>query len=121
MSSNVHRVLVFGGRNYNHYAVVAWALDAFFTSNGGAFVVIEGGALGADRMGRMWARSKGLPVITMAADWGSYAKSAGHIRNQWMIDHARPTYAIGFPGGAGTADMTNKLLKADIPLWLPQA
>lgn len=78
--------------------------------------VIEGGAWGYDRCGRIWAKTHGIPYETYEADWDTHGKSAGMIRNQQMIDEGKPTLAIGFPGGRGTADMKRRVLKAEIPL-----
>lgn len=113
-----HKVLVFGGRDYTDAVMVDRALSQFWKVHG-QFAIIEGGARGADRLGRQWGRSKGLCVITVDADWDSYRKGAGHVRNAWMMMYCEPTYGIGFPGGSGTADMRALLENAKVPLWLP--
>ena len=115
-----YKVLVFGGRDYSNVNAVNDALGLFWKAHGG-FCLIEGGARGADRLARGWADRNGMPRITMDANWPVYNKGAGSIRNQWMLDYAQPNYAIGFPGGAGTADMTQRVLDRGIALWLPQA
>lgn len=108
------RILICGGRNY-HNQLEAYALldtlEQFFDPKA---VFIEGGALGGDRLGRSWARSKGKPVITMEAPWDFYGNSAGPIRNQWMIDYAFPDLVISLPGGNGTRDMVAKAKLAGI-------
>lgn len=114
----VHKVLVFGGRDFNDADAMSKALTYFWKTNG-QFAVIEGGARGADRHARSWARSNGLPVLTVDADWHSYGKAAGAVRNGWMLTYGAPTYAIGFPGGNGTADMRKRVEQMGIPLWLP--
>lgn len=113
-----HKVLVFGGRDFNDVDAVSKALTHFWKTNG-QFCVIEGGARGADRQARLWARAHGLPVLTIDADWQSYQKAAGHIRNIWMLTYGQPTYAIGFPGGRGTADMRERIRNSAVPMWLP--
>lgn len=114
----IHKCLVFGGRTYSDARAVSEILTQFWQRHG-QFAVIEGGASGADRLAREWGQLHGLPVLTCAANWNSYKKAAGFIRNQWMLDYAQPTYAIGFPGGPGTADMARRVAKAGVALWQP--
>ncbi len=66
-------------------------------------IIIEGGAPGADLIARETAQALGLHCAEVAALWGSYGRSAGHRRNQAMLD-LRPELVIAFPGGAGTAN-----------------
>lgn len=112
------RVLVFGGRDYNADYLVNQTLDTL-ESRHGPFLVINGGAKGADALAKRWALSKGRPVITMDAAWGALGNAAGSIRNGWILDYAHPNYAVGFPGGKGTADMARRLSDRNIPTWAP--
>lgn len=101
------RVLVCGGRDYRDVVRAFYVLDEYHKKHG-ITVLIEGGAQGADRLGRQWALGKGLPVITMEANWSFYGKSAGPVRNEWMMQLALPDVIIAFPGGSGTADMVKR-------------
>lgn len=77
--------------------------------------LIEGGALGADRLARRWAYTVGgITVETFPADWGAHGKAAGPIRNQRMIDEGKPDVVLAFPGGRGTADMIRRAEAAGI-------
>jgi hypothetical protein len=38
-----------------------------------------------------------------------------------MLDEAKPDAVIAFPGGRGTADMTDRALKAGLPVWFVKA
>ena len=51
-----------------------------------AIIVVEGGAEGADRVGRMWAESHGIEVETFEADWEGLGKRAGYVRNADMAE-----------------------------------
>lgn len=83
----------------------------------GDFVVIHGGAKGADSLCALWAASKGLPVITVYLNWHIYKNGAGAVRNSWMLEFCAPNYAVAFPGGTGTADMVAKLNSKRITVW----
>lgn len=120
------RLLVYGGRDYAERGYLFQRLNALHAERG-VSVLIEGGATGADRLARRWALDHGIPVETYNAEWDNvtrtgaairfnragkpYDAAAGHVRNQKMIDIGRPDVAVGFPGGAGTADMTRRLEK----------
>lgn len=103
------RVLVCGGRNFDDTELVGITLDAM-----NIHCVIEGGANGADSLARHWAYAKGIEVSTFPANWGKYGRRAGPIRNQQMIDEARPDLVVAFPGGKGTEDMINRARRAKI-------
>ncbi|MBB6299938.1 hypothetical protein GGE67_000531 [Rhizobium leucaenae] len=78
-------------------------------------VLIEGEASGLDKRAAHWAFRRGVTVDKYPADWDNLGKSAGSIRNQWMIDDGKPDYGLVFPGGTGTADMRRRLADAGIP------
>lgn len=115
-----HRVLCFGGRDFDRVGLIAQALGSLGELLGDEFCIVHGGARGADRLSGEWAAKRGICVVEVRANWGVHgAQSAGPIRNQWMLDFCMPTYAVGFPGGRGTADMTRRVQDAGIPLWRP--
>jgi len=97
------RVLVCGGRDYADYAKMESILDEYNID-----LIIHGGARGADSLAGLYAYYKNIAVQKYEADWYSYGKKAGFIRNQRMLDEGKPELVIAFPGGAGTADMINR-------------
>ena len=50
--------------------------------------VVSGRARGADRLGEMWAKQQQLPCHLFPADWTTYGKGAGVIRNKQMAEYA---------------------------------
>jgi hypothetical protein len=77
-------------------------------------VVIEGGAAGADRWARSWARLRAIDVETYEAQWARDGRAAGPIRNQAMLINGRPDLVVAFPGGRGTADMVRRAKAAGV-------
>ena len=69
--------------------------------------VVEGGARGADRLGRKWAIDNTIPYITMNADWDKHGKSAGYRRNTEMAEVAEALIAIRANMSKGTTHMIN--------------
>lgn len=66
--------------------------------------IAEGGATGADRVARDWAKSRGVPCRTYEARWNTYGRSAGPMRNVEMLRKENPDFVLAFPGHTGTAD-----------------
>lgn len=114
------RVLVCGGRFYTNKRLVWEKLDALYLNSTGKFVVIEGGADGADYFARQWVRKRKLEGesvegITVHADWKLHGrKLAGGIRNQQMLDEYHPELVLAFPGHKGTKDMISRAMKAKV-------
>ena len=79
--------------------------------------IVQGGADGADRLAAEWCWDHGLPVGTFNADWKAHGKAAGPIRNQRMLDEAKPDFVIAFPGGTGTADMCARAEAANVKVY----
>jgi hypothetical protein len=60
------------------------------------WLLIEGGAEGADTIARHTAWDMGVPTATMKANWPFYGTKAGPIRNYWMLD-LEPDLVLAFP------------------------
>jgi ABC-type Fe3+-hydroxamate transport system substrate-binding protein len=67
-------------------------------------IVIHGGARGADKLAGEWCQDGGIACAIVPAQWYYYRKSAGPVRNEWMM-RLKPDLVIAFPGGTGTANM----------------
>lgn len=113
------RILICGGRDYDDVAKFNAVMELVRPHLEDEFCLIHGSARGADRLAHLWAFFEGCPVIEMKANWDRYSKSAGPIRNRWMIDYAMPDLVIAFPGGNGTADMRTQAAAAGITVYVP--
>jgi hypothetical protein len=107
------KVLVFGTRKFNDYAIVKQCLDERYGSYPlEGIVVISGCAPGTDRLGIRWAKERGSEVIRRKPAWtvnGVYNPLAGFERNTVMV--AECDEATGFWDGKshGTKDTIGKL------------
>lgn len=111
------KTLIFGGRDFDDWRLLDGALTQLHAAYG-ISEIIEGEAKGADFLARVWAKYTGIPFRGFPADWNKHGRAAGGIRNQQMLDEGRPEYAVGLPGGRGTADMAQRLRNAGVPLWV---
>ena len=112
------KLIITGGRDYSNYEKVCQALDEVERQFSGKIIaIVQGGAKGADALGKRWAMEKGYPIEQFDAEWNKYGKTAGFIRNQEMLDESNPCLVVAFPGGSGTYDMikrTNRCKHADL-------
>lgn len=93
------KVIVTGGRDFEDKEMVARSLSALNPT-----LVVEGGARGADRLAREWAKANNVPFETVEADWSKFGKMAGHKRNRQMLELHPEATVLAFPGGRGTAN-----------------
>lgn len=106
---NVKRLLVCGSRNWEDFGLVERWIARIEPE-----VVIEGGAMGADRAARNAARKLGVKVETFPAKWSLFGPAAGPKRNQQMLDVGKPTMVLAFQfpptldQSRGTADMVRR-------------
>lgn len=107
------RVLVCGGRDFDDFAFLDRILTAVHEKRP-ITTVIEGGARGADSMGRKWAEKRGIAVSTFPADWELHGRRAGPVRNLKMLREGRPDLVVAFPGGRGTAHMMRSSVEAGV-------
>lgn len=112
------RVLVCGGRDFNDVAFFEDAMQRIHETYN-ITLVIHGAAKGADLLASEWAQARGISQTACPAAWGAYGKAAGPMRNQYMIDVHKPAIVVAFPGGRGTADMTQRAQRSGV-LVLPQ-
>lgn len=112
------RFIVCGGRKYSNYHAVRNVLNLVHAKTP-ITLIIEGGALGADRLARGWAIENHIPFVTEQADWDRYGKRAGPMRNRAMLEKHAPDGVIAFPGGMGTADMIEQARCAWVTVYEP--
>lgn len=107
------KVLVCGGRDFtNESAVINFLFrlddERPITS------IVHGGAHGADTLGGVTAKLLQVPCYVFPANWKRDGKAAGPIRNQRMLDEAKPDLVVAFPGGKGTSDMVRRAKDAGV-------
>lgn len=116
---NHMRVLVTGSRDLDSAEPVFEALAAQAAKVGGPenITVIHGCARGADSMAALFCRAWGAIEERYPADWKTYGKAAGHIRNALMIA-SKPDVCLAFPRGVskGTWNCVYKAREAKIPV-----
>lgn len=107
------RVIVAGSRSFKDYRLLEEKLD-FYIGRHQAVQIVSGTARGADQLGELYAKNRGLPLERFPADWDGYGKRAGYIRNEQMAKYA--THAVVFWDGSsrGTASMIELCKKYEL-------
>ena len=108
------RLIVCGGRDYTDRDHVFAVLDDIHAKRT-ISLIIEGDALGADRLARGWAQSRRVPYRTEKPNWLQLGRAAGPDRNAMMLS-LNPDGVVAFPGGRGTADMIRQAEEMGYPV-----
>lgn len=82
--SEVFKVIVSGGRDFENYAYLTESLDKILADIKEPIIIVSGGASGADILGERYARAKGYEVERHPAQWELFGRGAGHRRNAEM-------------------------------------
>lgn len=104
------RLIIAGSRSFSDYEFAKKMLDSMFYDRMPE-MVISGCARGADEIGQRWAKQKRVQVQRYAAQWRTYGKSAGMIRNEEMAKAS--THLVAFWDGEspGTKNMIERARK----------
>jgi hypothetical protein len=112
------RVLVCGGREYGKSQDELLQLEAVLSRIPHIEVVIHGAARGADALAGDWARRNGVKEEIYPADWNSFGRAAGPMRNLEMLKAGKPDLVVAFPGGTGTAHMVKASQQAKVKVLI---
>lgn len=80
--------------------------------------VVCGTAKGADTLGKRWARENNVPVKDFPADWQTYGKSAGHVRNWDMGEYANVAVIFIENSSRGSLHMWNVMKELSKPVYV---
>ena len=96
------RTIIAGSRGVNNMETLELAMSKCGWT---PTVVLCGMAKGADRMGRLWAQKRGIPVEEYPARWLEHGKAAGMIRNRLMAEKGEALVALWDGESRGTKNM----------------
>lgn len=108
-------VLVFGGRTFNDFYQVSKTLNNLGKK---ITLLVQGGAPGADNLGKAWASQNGVHYAEVPALWSTHGNSAGFKRNNAMA-LINLDCAVMFPGGSGTINMYKTLISKGVKIIDP--
>lgn len=121
---NKHRILVCGGRSFDDYALLRSILEEILeekTLSPEDVEIVSGHCAGADTLGERWAEENGCALKIFLADWETYKRKAGPIRNKQMVEYIRDAenkYVVAFvsPDSRGTKQTVALARREGIPV-----
>lgn len=116
----INKVIIAGGRDFTciHTAEDYLVNLVEASKLPDEFTVISGGARGADKVGEHCAKQFNLPLQIYPADWDTYGKRAGYIRNEQMADAADALIAFWDGTSRGTKHMIDTMRKQNKPVFI---
>ena len=109
------RTIIAGSRNITAYSFL---LDAVRASRMHVTAVVSGGARGVDTLGELYAANSGLPLQVFKADWDTYGRRAGFIRNIEMAGNADALIALWDGKSKGTEHMIKEARKHGLSVYV---
>lgn len=116
------KILMCGDRNWTAPYPIKLALKRHTAGKSKKdILVIHGGARGADSIAGEEAKAMGLAVQVFPAQWDTYGRAAGPIRNTQMLNE-RPDLVLAFHNdllaSRGTKDMCRRAVRAGVKVWV---
>lgn len=115
-------LIVCGGRELGGASVrrqVEAALERYLSDYGSDLRILQGGALGVDRIAKNWAARRGVKAKQFDADWKAEPKRAGYLRNEEMVKYldfvagkGHRTHVLAVPGAGPGTGHTMRIAKA---------
>ena len=116
------KVVVAGGRNFNDLASMTVHLNSLLKTKRltHEIVIISGTARGADQTGEKYAGNTGDTLLRFPADWDTFGKSAGYVRNKAMADQADAVVVFWDGKSKGSKHMIDIAKSAGLPIRVIQ-
>ena len=80
--------------------------------------VVCGKAKGVDSLGMAWAMMNQVPINYFPADWKTFGKAAGYVRNKEMAEYADALIALWDGESKGTGHMIDIAGEKDLTIFV---
>ena len=89
------KIAIVGSRTFSDYITLENYIDGIVKENQyDVTEVVSGGAKGADALGELYATTHGLKKTIFYADWKTYGRRAGFVRNVDIIKNCDICFAF---------------------------
>lgn len=109
------RTIIAGGRDFVSYDILKKAIQQCGWM---PTVVISGVARGVDSLGEYWAQENSIPCEKFPADWETYGKRAGYLRNTQMAENAEALIALWNGESRGTKHMIDIATSRGLKIYI---
>jgi hypothetical protein len=97
------KLAIVGSRDYHNYITIKSAVDQI-RKHVEVTEIVSGGAPGVDALAKRYAEEEKIKYVEFPADWKSYGKAAGPMRNQQIVDYCDKVVAFPADHSPGTND-----------------
>ena len=111
------KTIIAGTRTFNDYELLTTKLTEFRLTHD-ITEVVSGGALGADRLGEVYAEEYNINLKTFPAEWKKHGNAAGPIRNKQMAEYADQLIVFWDGSSKGTNNMIDNMHKQKKPVYM---
>lgn len=98
------KIIIAGTRDFNNYDVLKNICDTLFRGLH-TVEIVSGNCRGADMLGERYANENNIKLTKFPADWNTYGKRAGYIRNTEMALYSDALIAFWDNKSKGTKMM----------------
>lgn len=125
------RIIIAGSRDFNDYnklksetlRIVKELKDEGYSTKRENVEIVSGTAKGADQLGERFAKEYKLNLVRFPANWDSFGKRAGYLRNAEMSKYAKQDKEIGvliafWNGSKGTKHMIDLATKDGLKVYI---
>jgi hypothetical protein len=113
------KIVISGGRDISNYDLIK---EAILESGFSIDCIIHGDMSGVDKLGKRYAKERGVPEVPFPANWTEHGKAAGPIRNSEMInfvkDEEAGLVAVWDGRSKGTWDCIRKAYAAGLHVFV---
>ena len=111
------KLIVAGGRDFVDAYLLSQEINklSFTTYADKEVSIVSGMARGADSLAHRFAKTNGIVVYEMPADWGTHGKRAGFMRNERMAHFSDGLLAFWDGYSKGTAHMIDYMRSINKP------
>lgn len=95
-----YKLAIIGSRSFNDKKIFDKTL-AFLPKPS---MIVSGGAMGADSLGANYAEDNSIPTIIHLPNWALHGRSAGFVRNEYIIRDCDVVLAFWDGKSRGTKD-----------------
>lgn len=111
------KVIVAGSRNFNDYELLKSKMLHYLKDFDLSEVeIVSGAARGADQLGERFAHEFGCKLKQFPADWNTYGRKAGYLRNVDMAKYADACVCFWDGKSRGTKHMIDIAKKEGLKL-----
>ena len=115
------KLIVAGSRDYNNYKSLENKIievRTFYNLSDTDLCIISGHAVGADKLGELYAVTHDTGLQVYPAEWNKYGRSAGYVRNELMATKADACLCFWNKQSRGTKHMIDLAIKHGIDLFV---